>query len=92
MFGDAGMVITNSVETAHKVKILRNHGLINRDTCEIFLKIQRLDALQASYGKYLLPHLDEWTDRVMKLQNIIMNNLEDTFTPKNENLCKICFS
>ena len=92
MFGDAGMVITNSVETAHKVKILRNHGLINRDTCEIFSRNSRLDALQASYGKYLLPHLDEWTDRVIEIAEYYNEQFRGYFyTPKTRTSAKSVF-
>ena len=36
VWGDAGMIITNSEEIANKLKILRNNGLINRDEVAIY--------------------------------------------------------
>lgn len=92
MFGDAGMIITNSSETANKVKILRNHGLINRDTCEVFARNSRLDSLQASYGKYLLPYLDEWTDRVIDIAEYYNEQFSGYFyTPTTRPFTKSVF-
>ncbi len=92
MFGDAGMIVTNSVETANKVKTLRNHGLINRDTCEVFSRNSRLDALQASYGKYLLPYLDEWTNRVIEIAEYYNDQFSGYFyTPKTRPFTKSVF-
>ena len=67
MFGDGGMITTNSTEMKIKLDRLRNHGLIDRNKCEEFSRNSRLDALQASYGKYLLPYLEDWTERVIKI-------------------------
>ena len=75
LIGDAGMITTNSEELAKKLKILRNHGLIDRDKCQYFSRNSRLDTLQASFGSYLLPHLDEWTDRVIKIAEYYQNSL-----------------
>ncbi len=79
MFGDAGMITTNSGDLAKELKILRNHGLIDRDRCEVFSRNSRLDTLQASYGKYLLPYLDDWTDRVIKIAEYYNQNFEGLF-------------
>ena len=61
------MITTNSTEMKIKLDRLRNHGLIDRNKCEVFSRNSRLDALQASYGKYLLPYLEDWTERVIKI-------------------------
>ena len=79
MFGDAGMITTNSGDLAKELKILRNHGLIDRDRCEVFSRNSRLDTLQASYGKYLLPYLDDWTDRVIKIAEYYHQNFDGLF-------------
>ncbi|MEK6853710.1 MAG: DegT/DnrJ/EryC1/StrS family aminotransferase, partial [Nanoarchaeota archaeon] len=34
VWGDGGMIVTNSEELRDKLLLLRNHGLINRDECE----------------------------------------------------------
>ena len=79
MLGDAGMITTNSSELAKKLKVLRNHGLVDRDSCEFFSRNSRLDALQASYGKYLLPHLEIWTDRVIKIAEYYHQRFDNFF-------------
>ena len=54
VWGDAGMIITNSEEIANKLKILRNNGLINRDEVAIYGHNSRLDTLQAVIGNRLI--------------------------------------
>jgi len=89
MFGDAGMITTNSKDLAKELKILRNHGLIDRDRCAVFSRNSRLDALQASYGKYLLPFLDDWTDRVIKIAEYYHQHFEGLFyVPKTRDNVK----
>lgn len=53
-WGDGGFVITDSDEIANKLRLLRNHGLKDRDTCEIWGHNSRLDSLQAIVAKWLL--------------------------------------
>ena len=36
IWGDGGFILTQSKEIAKKLQLLRNHGLINRDRCEVF--------------------------------------------------------
>ena len=79
IFGDGGMITTNSKNFAEELKILRNHGLIDRNKCEVFSRNSRLDALQASYGKYLLQYLDGWTDRVIKIAEYYHQRFEGLF-------------
>lgn len=54
VWGDGGVVTTNSDAIAQKVKLLRNHGLINRDEAAIFGGNSRLDTLQAIVGNHML--------------------------------------
>ena len=46
--GDAGFLITNDKEIADKVRVYRNHGLIDRDTCVEYGVNSRLDVLHAA--------------------------------------------
>src|ERR671937_2443241 len=46
--GDAGFITTDSDEIATRVRLLRNHGLVDRDTVGEFATVSRLDALQAA--------------------------------------------
>lgn len=45
--GDGGFLATNDAEIANKVRLLRNHGLANRDTVTVWGTVSRMDTLQA---------------------------------------------
>jgi len=61
--GDGGAVVTDSPEIADRIKILRNHGLVDRDHCEMWGTNSRLDAIQAAVLSVNLRHLDKWTEK-----------------------------
>ena len=61
--GDAGFITTDSNEIASCVRLLRNHGLVDRDTVAEFGYVSRLDALQAVVLRYRLGRLDEMIKR-----------------------------
>jgi dTDP-4-amino-4,6-dideoxygalactose transaminase len=61
--GDAGFITTDSDEIASRVRLLRNHGLADRDTVSEFGYVSRLDALQAAVLRYRLGRLDEMIER-----------------------------
>jgi len=67
VWGDGGMIVTNSKKLYKKLVLLRNHGLIDRDLCEVFAYNSRLDTLQAIVGKHLLMRIDEITNT--RIQN-----------------------
>lgn len=54
VWGDAGVVVTNDQEIDRKLRLLRNHGLKNRDEMEILGYNTRLDSVQAVVGKYIV--------------------------------------
>lgn len=57
--GDAGFVTTNDDRLAERIRHLRNHGLVNRNTVESFGFVSRLDTLQAVALEYRLGRLDQ---------------------------------
>lgn len=59
-YGDGGAVLTNSIEIADKVRLLRNHGQREKYVHLIEGYCRRLDNLQAAVLGVKLPHLDEW--------------------------------
>ncbi len=63
IWGDGGMVATNSDDIANKIRLIRNHGLVDRDVCEIFAYNSRLDTLQAVVARHLLAKIDNITQR-----------------------------
>src|SRR5207244_12939436 len=56
--GDAGFITTDSDDIAARVRLLRNHGLVDRDTVSEFGYVSRLDAIQAVLLRYRLGRLD----------------------------------
>lgn len=54
VWGDAGIVVTNSEEAYSKLRLLRNHGLKNRDEIELLGYNSRLDSIQAIVGNWLI--------------------------------------
>lgn len=58
VWGDGGIIVTNSQEMYDKIILLRNHGLKGRDEVEIFGYNSRLDTIQAIVGNYLIKQFD----------------------------------
>ena len=55
VWSDGGVITTNSKSHYTKLLLLRNHGLIDRDTVKICGYNSRLDTIQAVVGNWLLP-------------------------------------
>ena len=47
VWGDGGVIVTDRRDLHDKLVLLRNHGLVGRNLCEIFSYNSRLDTLQA---------------------------------------------
>ena len=76
VYGDGGLISTNNDELAVSLRKLRNHGLRNRDECEVWGFNSRLDTLQAAFAEIKLGHLDKWNDRCRQIANIYRENLK----------------
>jgi dTDP-4-amino-4,6-dideoxygalactose transaminase len=75
--GDAGFVTTNSDEIAARIRLLRNHGLVDRDTVTEFAGNSRLDAIQAAVLRYRLTKVDDYIERRRANANIYFPLLRD---------------
>jgi dTDP-4-amino-4,6-dideoxygalactose transaminase len=60
-FGDAGMVVTNDIVLAEKLRMIVVHGSHERYKHKIIGVNSRLDALQAALLRIKLQYLDQWT-------------------------------
>jgi len=63
VWGDAGIIVTDDDVVAHRLRLLRNHGMRNRDEIEILGCNSRLDTLQAVVGNWLIGDTEMITDR-----------------------------
>lgn len=61
VWGDGGIVTTSSSDIAKSLRLKRNHGLVDRDTCVEFGVNSRLDTLQALVALRMLTKLPQIT-------------------------------
>jgi len=61
-FGDGGLVVTNSDETAKMLKMLRNHGSDVRYYHDVIGYNSRLDDMQAVVLRAKLKHIDKYNE------------------------------
>ena len=54
VWADGGVVVTNDDEMDRKLRLLRNHGMRNRDEIELLGFNSRLDSVQAIVGNWLI--------------------------------------
>lgn len=74
--GDGGAITTNSEEIYTKVRLLRNHGLKNRDEIEHFGYNSRLDTIQALVANYVMDDLDRIIQKRQKNASIYITELK----------------
>ena len=55
IWSDGGFIVTDETDLADELYLLRNHGLVDRDTVSILGYNSRLDTFQAVVGNWLIP-------------------------------------
>ncbi len=59
VWSDGGVIVTNDDQTAAQLRLLRNHGLVDRDTVGLMGFNSRLDTIQAVVGNWLIPKTEQ---------------------------------
>ncbi|GAA5163787.1 DegT/DnrJ/EryC1/StrS family aminotransferase [Viridibacterium curvum] len=77
VYGDGGLITTNDDKLAAHLRKLRNHGLRNRDECELWGFNSRLDTLQAAFAEIKLARLDAWNARCRQIASTYREGLKD---------------
>ncbi|PCJ20648.1 MAG: erythromycin biosynthesis sensory transduction protein eryC1 [Candidatus Cloacimonadota bacterium] len=90
-YGDGGAIVCNDQNLAKKVKMIANHGRIEKYNHEFEGRNSRLDGLQAAILSVKLKYLDEWTDARVSVADYYLNHLKDIkdlVLPKREDWAK----
>ncbi len=74
VWSDGGIIVTNSKKYYEHLKLLRNHGLVDRDNVKICGYNSRLDTLQAVVGNWLIPDAKKIANKRIKNANFYDEN------------------
>jgi aminotransferase EvaB len=89
VWSDGGVITTNNYFLYKKLLLLRNHGLVDRDTVKICGYNSRLDTFQAVVGNWLLPRAKIISNQRIKNANYYDRELskikEITIPPRPKN-------
>ncbi len=66
VWSDGGIITTNNKKFYNHLLLLRNHGLVDRDTVKISGYNSRLDTIQAVVGNWLLPKANSIANKRIK--------------------------
>lgn len=75
VWSDGGIITTSNYSFYKKLRLLRNHGLIDRDTVDICGYNSRLDTFQAVVGNWLLPKAKQIASNRIKNANYLDKEL-----------------
>lgn len=90
-FGDAGAVLTNDADLAKMVRMISNHGRVEKYNHEFEGRNSRLDGIQAAILSVKLKYLNKWIDIRIKIANDYLTNLKNVkkiTLPKKETWAK----
>ena len=75
VWSDGGIIVTSNKKYYQHLKLLRNHGLSDRDNVELCGYNSRLDTFQAVVGNWLIPSAKKIANQRIKNANYFDKNL-----------------
>ena len=75
VWSDGGIIVTSNKKYYEHLKLLRNHGLSDRDNVELCGYNSRLDTFQAVVGNWLIPSAKKIANQRIKNANYFDKNL-----------------
>lgn len=85
-YGDSGVITTDSSEINERLRIVRNHGLVDRESCADFSYNCRIDELQASLINVNISKLDEWTAERRQIASVYNEKLREYVVTPEESI------
>ena len=86
--GDGGFVTTNNEVLGEKIRLMRNHGLLDRNTVEQFGIVSRMDTLQAAILNFRLDRLPDVIEKRRcnaKLYRDVLDSANVFVPPEEDN-------
>ena len=77
VWSDGGVIVTNDSELNNKLRLMRNHGLEDRDTVTLMGYNSRLDTIQAVVGNWILPKAQIISDQRIANANHLDKGLKN---------------
>ncbi len=75
--GEGGMITTDDEEVAYKAKLIRSHGMTNRDEHAMLGYNYRMTEMEAALGLVQLSKLDTFNELRIKNSRYLLDNLKD---------------
>lgn len=75
-YGEAGAVVTNDDDLAIKLRLLRDHGQVEKYRHAISGHNYRMDGIQGAVLGAKLPHLEKWTERRRSIARVYNEQLK----------------
>ena len=77
-YGDAGAIVTDNDDLAQKVRMIANHGRLDKYNHKLEGVNSRLDGLQAAILEVKLLHLPEWSEARRRNAYLYNDHLKDS--------------
>jgi dTDP-4-amino-4,6-dideoxygalactose transaminase len=94
VWSDGGVIVTSNKKYYEYLKLLRNHGLVDRDNVKITGYNSRLDTLQAVVGNWLIPSAKKIANQRIKNAKYYdkgLKEIEEISIPKRLKNYKIVY-